>query len=493
MQMDFLSAIPDVAKPMPPIGPGPDGTPPLPLINQPSPVPPRPVFPVFKSETVENTETGEDMSDKPKDDVFESDPFFSQEPVTLQPEPESSSEAEEPAVEPDVIPPETDDASFDVYALEAPEAETPPPVAVATAEERLLNSIVGEPEAAQAETPPRDSSAELAALQTELEDALAKAKSAVAAHTQTRQDLQILKTRFSTLESDLVAARGETAKAVQMKVQAEAMHADTERQWSDKLAQLRRMLDEVEEIRDEQLRKRVPKLLFIGTLVTGVLATAFAYFIGANQAAREQTADNPPPSPRVAVAPPTLPPAKPLLTSGPAPHDVVPPRPVPAGSMAVTPVATPVRSMQPQVLQPANWPALDGGRWRATESGREMVITFHYGIFTRGVELSSDARQDLKTIATAIKAKGNRFRIEVEGHTDSAKGSGGKSSASNNKSLGLARAKTAASYLVKSCGLPATAVTTSSVGEDNPPYPNTTLENQKKNRTVVIRITASTP
>ena len=121
------------------------------------------------------------------------------------------------------------------------------------------------------------------------------------------------------------------------------------------------------------------------------------------------------------------------------------------------------------------------------------MVTFQYGVFTRGVELSSEARQDLKTIATAIKAKGNRFHIEVEGHTDSAKVSGGKSSASNNRSLGLARAKAAASYLVKSCGLPATAVTTSSAGEDNPPYPNTTPENQKKNRTVVIRITTHNP
>jgi len=32
-------------------------------------------------------------------------------------------------------------------------------------------------------------------------------------------------------------------------------------------------------------------------------------------------------------------------------------------------------------------------------------------------------------------------------------------------------------------------VTTSSAGESNPPYPNTTTENRAKNRTVVLKIT----
>jgi outer membrane protein OmpA-like peptidoglycan-associated protein len=497
MQMDFLSAIPDVAKPMPPIGPGPDGTPPLPLINQPSPVPPRPVFPVFASEPAKNTETGEAMTDKPKDDVFESDPFFSQEPITPQPEPEPSPETDEPAAEPDGIPADADDASFDVYALEAPEPEPPP--APATAEERLLNSIVGDPDATQAETPASDSSAELAALQAELAEALARAKSAVAAHTQTRQDLQILKTRFSTLESDLAAARKETATALQMKVQTETRQADNERQWSDKLAQLRRMLDEVEDIRDEQLSKRVPKLLFVGTLVGGLVLTTFAYFLGMGHGSQEGNAQAGNPSTSAAPAASTqrdIPPVPPIDPIPPPASPLLPaktPERSPIAETAV-PVKPPDPALKPPVkpAAPATfvWPSIEASHLKSTRSGNEMKVVFDYGVFSKGVDLTSQAKRDLKSIAS-LKQKGTRFKIEVIGHTDPSQAGSGKSSAANNKALGLMRAKTVSRYLVTQCGWPADAITTSSEGEFNPPHPNTTADSQKKNRTVTLKITAS--
>jgi outer membrane protein OmpA-like peptidoglycan-associated protein len=121
-----------------------------------------------------------------------------------------------------------------------------------------------------------------------------------------------------------------------------------------------------------------------------------------------------------------------------------------------------------------------------------MTVTFNYGTFVKGVELSDDAKKDLKAIAAAVKAKGSAFRIEVEGHTDAAKISSVKSSGSNNRALGLARAKVVASYLTTHGNLPSTSITTSSSGEDNPPFPNTTTESQKKNRTVVLKIRPAT-
>lgn len=381
--MDFLSAIPEPAKPMPPVGPGADGTPPLPLINQTPPIPSTPVVPLFDSEPEE--QEGDPMTDKPHDDVFELDPFFKTE--ESMPEPP----------EPEALLPE----------VPAPEA---------TAEERLLNTIVSEPE------------------------------------------------RFSTLESDLAAAREETATAYALNAQEEARHVEAERQWSDKLAHLRRMLDEVEDIRDELNRKRVPRILFSGTLAAGILATAFAYFIGAGQSSRQDIAEAPPALP----AAPILAPALPVAAIKPA----LPPPPKPA-------------------IETVTWPILEGSRWRVTQSDKIQVVTFTYGTFTRNTELSNEAREDLKAIATSIKANGNRFQVEVEGHTDSSKASGGKTQTGNNKALGLARAKVVANVLVKSGGLPATSVTTSSAGEANPPYPNTTPENQKKNRTVILKITAS--
>jgi flagellar motor protein MotB len=336
-------------------------------------------MPILESEPEEE---GNPMTDKPHDDVFELDPFFkSDDTMPETPEP--------PPLLPEV------------------------PVPGTTAEERLLNTIVSEPE------------------------------------------------RFATLESDLAAAREETATAYALKAQEEARHADSERQWSDKLAHLRRMLDEVEDIRDELNRKRVPRILFSGTLATGILATAFAYFIGAGQASRQDITEAP---------------AVPPVTATPLPV------------AAIKPVLPPPIS---RPIEPVSWPVLEGSRWHVTQSEKMLVVTFLTGTFTRNMELSNEAREDLKTIATAIKAKGNRFQVEVEGHTDSSKASGGKTQTGNNKALGLARAKVAASVLIKAGGLPASSVTTSSTGEANPPYPNTTLENQKKNRTVILKITAS--
>ena len=134
------------------------------------------------------------------------------------------------------------------------------------------------------------------------------------------------------------------------------------------------------------------------------------------------------------------------------------------------------------------WPALSGSRWSTTSSSKELKLVFNYGTFIKGIELSSTARQDLKVIAA--KLKGKPFRIEIEGHTDSAKVSKAKSYGNDNNSIGLARAKTVASYLTASCGLPASMVSTSSAGDTNPPYPNTTAINQQKNRTVILRITS---
>ena len=240
------------------------------------------------------------------------------------------------------------------------------------------------------------------------------------------------------------------------------------------------MLGEVEEIRDELSQKRVPKLLFIGTLVTGIIATAFAYFLGASRPApAANEPEIPPPAPAAAVIAPVTPAGLP-----------------PAGSRTIHPPPTapipraPVKAVEHAAIA---WPVLEGSRWKASRTDREIKVVFDYGTFSRGVELAETARQDLKTIATAIKAKGNQFRIEVEGHTDAAKVGSGRSFGSNNKSLGLARAKAAASYLTKQCGIPSSAISTSSAGEDNPPYPNTTADNQKKNRTVVLKIRPAQP
>ena len=224
LQLDFLSNIPEPPTPMKPIEPSPDGTPPLPLMTP---------------------------STEPVADVFDSDPFFNS----------------------DEIP----------FEIDSPAPPVPERTPAATAEERLLETIVHKSGDNEETSTPFINAEELALLRSELDSAVEKADKAGAAHDKTQKDLQILKTRFAALESELAAAREGLIKADQARCQTELRFAEAEQQWMDKLSHLRHMLDEVEDTRDEVFQKRVPRLLFIGTLIAGIIATIFAYLIGLGQ------------------------------------------------------------------------------------------------------------------------------------------------------------------------------------------------------------------
>lgn len=535
--MDFLSAIPQPPKPLAPIGPGPDGTPPLPLVNPEAPVPARSVFPTTTPRPSVPAEVhqpeGKAMTEKTGNDIFDSDPFFNPEPQQRAPDSEEppfdiddipaddlpvitldpplETDTEEPASITADYPPAGVDSPGNP-ATQEPEGELPmlpepapllyaetPALPAATAEERLLNSIVSEPSRTEPDAQLTQAMAamtsELAAVQALLESVQTERKSAISARDRARQDLQVLKTRFSTLESDLAAARAEVTKTVQQKTQAEARHADAERQWNDKLSQLRRMLDEVESIRDDLNNRRVPKILFIGVLIAGVLATLFAYFIGTRMAKpAEATPTEGPQASTLATSPaPEIPPVAPIRPDlpSPAPASLESSRPAHDHLPLTMPPATPAKPAAIRRTEPASpaWPALKGPRWIATRSGATMSVVFSYGLFTEGTELSATARQDLKTLATALQ--GSAFTVEVEGHTDSAQVKRTKTHGADNKALGLNRAKAAAAFLTQQAGLAADQVTTSSAGESDPPYPNTTPESRKKNRTVVLKIKAA--
>ena len=375
-------------------------------------------------------------SPEPVADVFEADPFFNP-PESLP------SLADEP--------PSTE-MPFDPD----PPVVTPARDAPHTAEERLLETIVSQGADPDMRHTPDGS-----------------------------DELRSLKTRLAALETELTAAREGLAQAIQSRNQTELRFAQAEKQWTDKLNHLRHMLDEVEDTRDEVFQKRVPKLLFIGTLVAGLVATLFAYLIGTGQSTPppaekttpplETAREFPPSAPVVIPEPPAIaPPVAPLLQ-------------VPA--IEAPPVSVPRPPPTVRVpVKPVSWPALSGSRWNTVPSAKELKVVFHYGTFTRGTELSSTARQDLKTIASRLQ--GQPFRIEVEGHTDLTRVIKTKGIGKDNQAIGLARAKTVARFLIDSCGLPAAVVSTSSAGETNPPYPNTSTASQAKNRTVILKISA---
>ncbi len=392
LQLDFLTAVQPPTPPMKPIESSPDGTLPLPLLTVPAA------------------------------DVFESDPFFNP------------------------LPPAPDDS----------DRESAEPVAApSTAEERLLETIVGEPP-----------------------------------ETKAPLELQTLKTRLSALAVELAAAQEQNSRANQLRSQTEVRFAEAEKQWTEKLNQLRHMLDEVEDTRDEVFRKRVSKSLFTGTVITAIVAVIFAYLIGSRQSAPPPAIAENVPTPKVFEPHPE--PA--IDNQQPNNSEPIPPPP-PAPPLIIAPIEPEVpvtpRPPKPIVRAPEKktiWPSLSGSRWSTTTSPNELKVVFHYGTFSHGVDLSNTAQQDLKAIASNLKGKS--FRIEVEGHTDSTKVSKAKAYGHDNHAVGLARAKAVAGYLTGSCGLLASMVTTSSAGESNPPYPNTTAANKQKNRTVILKITA---
>lgn len=467
LQLDFLSSVQNPILPMKPIEPSPDGTPPLPLL------PPRPA-PL-------------------EADIFESDPFFQTPPSGQPPEPESVVPfAVVDELEPDEIP----------FPIDTPEALLPADPASPTAEERLLNTIVREPlEKESAHAPSLIDEARQTRLILERDIAIEEARKASIARDKAKQELLSFKTRAAALDTELAAARETLAQATQSRAQIETRFAEAEKQWTDKLSHLRHLLDEVEDTRDEVIQKRVPRLLFIGTLAAGIIATLFAYLIGLGQSSPPSVMADHQPMPQAVfpTATPALPPEPSVAITPPPPAPVMSPATETAGPVApllspppTTPTPAPSPRQKKTVVRApektATWPTLKGDRWTASSSSKEMKVVFNYGIFTRGVELSTAARQDLKAIASTLK--GEPFHIEVEGHTDSAKVSKTKAHGTDNQAIGLARAKVVSIYLANTCGLPTSMLSVSSAGEAHPPYPNTTAAGQQKNRTVVLKITA---
>ena len=488
LQLDFLAAIPQPPRPLAPVETGTDGTPPLPLSTTPEPTPPRSVFsdhtPTLSAVTDSRME-GTSMATNPGNDVadvFESDPFFSAGTLQRKQEPNDST-----FFEVDEIPQE-DVPSITLAPPAPPSAPTSDSFPNHSAEERLLSTIVGDaPETEPASHKMTGLADELNAIRSELEAALETRQKAFASRDRSRQDLQILKTRFAALESDLASARAETEQANQLKLQAETRYTNAEQLWSDKLSQLRRMLDDVEIMRDELNNKRVPKILFIGTLVVGALATVFAFFIGYNVGQPLETAslDTTPALTATASSKAHIPPP-PAISPLP-----LTPTLYPQPGTALTPthehLPVPITSLSHSEVAPSpTWPELSGTRWTSTRIGQEVSLVFNYGLFSEGTELTATAKQDLKAFASAIK--GAHLKLEIEGHTDSTAAGKSKTSGTNNKALGLSRAKKVAAYLTQQCGLSPEKITTSSAGEFRPPHPNTTAGSRKMNRTVVLKI-----
>jgi flagellar motor protein MotB len=375
-------------------------------------------------------------------DIFDTDPFFNPEsPAEPSPLSGPSSKAPpEPEPEPDIEP-----------ALSEPPSST--------AEELLLDTITDR----NADTPdvPVPGIASAQPEPATLDDHPAATRDeAEAAVDQAMRDLSRMKTRLADLESELTAAREQAAREVQARKAEAARHAMLENEWSRKTSDIKtRTL-----ARDEALLKGTPMHFSApvigGIVLTGLLVTGSALLIGRSWGLRDS-----------------------LKT------DALPPSPV-RQATDDTPAPAPLMPDRPGVEKPSApaWPVLSGGGFKTMQSDRVLTIKFDCGVFARGTILSDAARKDLKQIADALKPSLGRFRLEVEGHTDATPVSSGQPH-TNNRELGLARAKAVTEYLSRTCGLPATSLASTSAGDARPPYPNTTPEGQRRNRTVLLKLT----
>ena len=124
-----------------------------------------------------------------------------------------------------------------------------------------------------------------------------------------------------------------------------------------------------------------------------------------------------------------------------------------------------------------------------TQTGTDrLTIIFEYAVFSRRTEVHLDALRDLQKLARQLAGLTGEFRFEVTGHTDSDPVSPKAGEFGSNLELGLKRAQLIREVLIRQGGLPAESLTAVSAGETNPPYPNTTPDLRRKNRTVTIAI-----
>ena len=115
-------------------------------------------------------------------------------------------------------------------------------------------------------------------------------------------------------------------------------------------------------------------------------------------------------------------------------------------------------------------------------TAEELAIHFASG----SAELPLDGRMVLKKITRFLNAYPDH-PVDIEGHTDSDPITGSlKSKYHDNMALSKARAENVKQYFIKEEHLPESLFTAEGFGDSRPVVPNTTKENKRKNRRVVI-------
>lgn len=193
----------------------------------------------------------------------------------------------------------------------------------------------------------------------------------------------------------------------------------------------------------------------------------------------------PAPLPEAIAETPTTPDIVALATPGQLALQPIPEseRPQPATPIATQP--TPDRSLESinRIL-----PALfDLSGCSINSSNNEIRIVFQEGIFSSGVNIGSEGRNQLARVAEFLNANAPDFWLIIEGQTDSEKVRP-KSPFRDNFTLGLRRAIEATTVMREEGNFPAERLLAKSAGGLAPPFPENQPGAASRNRTVILRL-----
>jgi outer membrane protein OmpA-like peptidoglycan-associated protein len=116
----------------------------------------------------------------------------------------------------------------------------------------------------------------------------------------------------------------------------------------------------------------------------------------------------------------------------------------------------------------------------------EVVLTDDQATFKSGqTQLADEAKAQIDSVVSKLKADPKAYYLEIEGHTDSV------GSKAFNQQLGLERAEAVKRYIYETHQVPLHKINVISYGEDKPAAENNrTRANRALNRRVVIKVLA---
>jgi outer membrane protein OmpA-like peptidoglycan-associated protein len=157
-----------------------------------------------------------------------------------------------------------------------------------------------------------------------------------------------------------------------------------------------------------------------------------------------------------------------------------PPAPLPPLPLAPAPAPSPAAALAVPVSAARPFAELTGGPAGAPVEIVEVVDDLLFAPGSAALDARSLAILD--ALAARLRARGDGYRIEIQGHTDSS------GDALSNLRIGLARAEAVRQHLVRATGIAAERVAIVSLGDAHPAADESTREGRWRNRRAVVLV-----